>query len=232
MKKETASTKSVQEFRDAVAANLGAGSGVLLNLIDALATGPRPDSPVELTLSTLFAYDWSSLYQTLRRAEEQLAETIYEDVDFHRELIRDHNRLPHWAHRFRQDQKRAPLEVLGAAQGKAVEPAGLQRAFGQHYCQRRIDEQGFVRLGRGKIYIEEGLPKTPVQLPYWDGKLRAEYGEYQLMEYQCHWGKERFPADGVKQSCSSRPLLFKANKRSCLTSCDYVTRLFRANLYR
>jgi hypothetical protein len=74
--------------------------------------------------------------------------------------------------------------------------------------------------------------KTPVQLPYWDGKLRAEYGEYQLMEYQCHWGKERFPADGVKQSCSSRPLLFKANKRSCLTSCGYVTRLFRANLYR
>jgi hypothetical protein len=79
VKKETASTKSVQEFRDAVAANLVAGSAVLLNLIDVLTTGPRPGSPVELTLSALFAYDWSSLYQTLRRAEEQLAETIDQD---------------------------------------------------------------------------------------------------------------------------------------------------------
>jgi hypothetical protein len=51
VKKETASTKSVQEFRDAVAASLGAGGVVLLNLIDLLATGPRPGSPVELALS-------------------------------------------------------------------------------------------------------------------------------------------------------------------------------------
>jgi hypothetical protein len=79
VKKENASTKSVQEFRDAVVASLGVGSGVLLNTIDALAAGARPASPVELTLSALFAYDWSSLYQALRRAEEQLAETIAED---------------------------------------------------------------------------------------------------------------------------------------------------------
>jgi hypothetical protein len=79
VKKENASTKSVQEFRDAVVASLGPGSAVLLNTIDSLAAGPRPGSPVELTLSSLFAYDWSSLYQVLRRAEDQLAETIEED---------------------------------------------------------------------------------------------------------------------------------------------------------
>jgi len=85
VKKENASTKSVQEFRDAVVASLGAGSAVLLNTIDALVAGPRPGSPVELTLSALFAYDWSSLYQALRRAEEQLAGSIAED-DWLREL--------------------------------------------------------------------------------------------------------------------------------------------------
>lgn len=85
MKKESASTKSVQEFRAAVAASLGVGSTVLLNLIDVLAAGPRPGSPVELTLSGMFAYDWSSLYQTLRRAEEQLAGTMAED-DWLRQL--------------------------------------------------------------------------------------------------------------------------------------------------
>jgi hypothetical protein len=116
-------------------------------------------------------------------------ETIAGAVDFHRNLIRDHNRLPHWAHRFRQDQKHTPLQVLGAAQGKYVEPATLQHAFSQRYCQRRIDEHGFVRLGRWKIYIEENLPRTPVQLSYWDGKLRAEYGEHRLTQYQCRWEK-------------------------------------------
>lgn len=79
MKKENASTKSVQEFRDAVVVGLGAGSAVLLNTIDVLAAGPRLGSPVELALSGLFAYNWNSLYQALRRAEDQLADTIEED---------------------------------------------------------------------------------------------------------------------------------------------------------
>lgn len=85
MKKENASTKSVQEFRDAVVVSLKVGSSVLLNTIDALAAGPRLSSPVELTLSGLFAYDWNSLYQALRRAEGQLAETIEQD-DWLRDL--------------------------------------------------------------------------------------------------------------------------------------------------
>jgi len=48
VKKENASTKSVQEFQDSVAADLEVGSGILLNLIDVIATGPRPGSSVEL----------------------------------------------------------------------------------------------------------------------------------------------------------------------------------------
>jgi hypothetical protein len=79
VKKETASAKSIQEFRDAVAASLGADIAVLLHLIDVLATGPRPGSPVELTQEPALSYDWSSLYQALRRAERRLAETIDQD---------------------------------------------------------------------------------------------------------------------------------------------------------
>lgn len=108
-------------------------------------------------------------------------------VAFHRQLIRDHNRLPHWAHRQRQDQKHAPLAVLGPATGKTITPSEIQRAFGQRYCQRRTDAQGFVRLGGWRIYVEEGLPHTPVQLSYWDGKLRAEYQTQTLTEYDCQW---------------------------------------------
>jgi hypothetical protein len=80
--------------------------------------------------------------------------------------------------------------VLGGARGKRIEPADLQRAFGQRYCQRRTDARGFVRIGRWKIYIEEGLPRVPVQLSYWNGHLRAEYQSQILTEYQCKWGQK------------------------------------------
>lgn len=50
------------------------------------------------------------------------------------------------------------------------------------------DARGFVKIGRWKIYVEEGLPRTPIQLSYWDGKLRAEYQSQILTEYQCKWG--------------------------------------------
>ena len=153
-------------------------------------------------------HPWQNLIESQFGIQARLGEyhwercgTVANAVAFHRELIRDHNRLPHWAHRFRHDQKRTPLQVLGTAQGKAVAPATLQQAFGQRYCQRRIDEHGFVKLGRWKIYIEEGLPKTAVQLSYWDGKLRADYGEHRLTEYQCRWGK-----DDVRPTALSQPL--------------------------
>lgn len=142
-------------------------------------------------------HPWQNLIESQFGIQARLGEyywerckTIEEAVEFHRELIRDHNRLPHWAHRRRQDGKHSPLAVLGQARGQQVEPAELQWAFGQRYCQRLTDARGFVKLGRWKIYVEEGLPRTPVQLSYWDGKLRAEYQAQILTEYQCKWGEK------------------------------------------
>jgi hypothetical protein len=37
--------------------------------------------------------------------------------------------------------------------------------------------------------VEEGLPKTAVQVTYWDGKLRAEYNSETLAEYRCGWDR-------------------------------------------
>ena len=120
----------------------------------------------------------------------QRCKTIEDAVEFHRELIRDHNRLPHWAHHRRNDGRHSPLEALGDARGKQIESADLQRAFGQRYSQRMTDARGFVKIGRWRIYVEEGLPRTQVQLSFWDGRLRAEYQSQILAEYQCKWGKK------------------------------------------
>ena len=113
-----------------------------------------------------------------------------EAVEVHRELIQDHNRLPHFAHRKREDGKDSPLEVLGNSRGAEIEKTGLHQAFSRQVWQRRTNEKGFIRVGCWKIYVEEGLPKTPVELTYWDGKLRAEYRQTKLAEYDCRWDEQ------------------------------------------
>ena len=125
--------------------------------------------------------------------------SVEEAIEFHRDLIRDHNRMPHWAHHRRNDGKKSPLEVLGDARGKQIEPADLQRAFGQRYCQRMTDARGFVRIGRWKIYVEEALPRTQIQLSFWEGRLRAEYQSKILAEYRCKWGKKSARPAAISQ---------------------------------
>src|SRR5262245_5375669 len=142
-------------------------------------------------------HPWQNLIESQFGIQARIGEYHWERcqsveaaVEFHRDLIRDHNRLPHWAHRQRNDEKHSPLAVLGEARGAYIEPADLQSAFGQRYCQRMTDARGFVKIGRWKIYVEDGVPRTTVRLSYWDGRLRAEYQSRLLTEYQCKWSKQ------------------------------------------
>ncbi len=105
-------------------------------------------------------------------------------------MIRDHNRLPHFAHRRREDGKDSPLEVLGNRRGTKIDKTELHQALSRQVWQRKTNEKGYIRVGRWKIYIEEGLPKTPVEVTYWDGKLRAEYRQTKLAEYDCRWDEK------------------------------------------
>jgi len=151
-------------------------------------------------------HPWRNLIESQFGIQARLGEygwarctRIDDAVEFHRELIRDHNRLPHFAHRKRDDRRHAPLEVLGGARGREVEPATLHRAFSRMNWQRKTDARGFVRLGRWKIYVEEGLPHTPVQVIYWEGRLRAEYHEHALAEYRCRWDESGHRPEAMGQ---------------------------------
>ena len=62
------SAQSVADFRAAVARSFDTSGTVRLNLIAALAVGPRPGAPVEVSASAMFAYGHDSLSQALRRA--------------------------------------------------------------------------------------------------------------------------------------------------------------------
>src|SRR5262249_1927519 len=88
MKSNSASRASIEDFRGHVALGLGPARQVLINLIDVLATVPRLASPVEMTLSPLWGYRWSSLYTGISRASQELAETIADD-DWLQELRKE-----------------------------------------------------------------------------------------------------------------------------------------------
>ena len=98
--------------------------------------------------------------------------------------------MPHFAHRRREDGKDSPLEVLGTSRGTEIEKAELHQAFSRQVWQRKTNDKGYIRVGRWKIYVEQGLPKTPVEVSYWNGKLRTEYRQTKLAEYACRWDEK------------------------------------------
>jgi hypothetical protein len=102
-------------------------------------------------------------------------------------LIRDINRLPHFAHARRNDGKDSPLEVLGARRGQEVDAATLHCAFRRKSWKRRVDAHGFIRVGRWRVDVEQGLPGASVNVSYWDGRLRAEHQSHLLAEYDCRF---------------------------------------------
>jgi putative transposase len=139
-------------------------------------------------------HPWQNLIESQFGIQARIGEygwerchTVEEAIDLHRQLVHDHNRLPHFAHRCRQDNKHSPLEVLAYAHGREIDKADLHRAFSRKCWQRKTDERGFVRVNHWEIYVEAGLPKTPIQVTYWDKKLRAEYDANLLVEYNCKW---------------------------------------------
>lgn len=159
---------------------------------------------------------WQNLIESQFGIQARLGEYLWRNcsntdqaIDIHRELIRDHNRLPHFAHRKREDGKDSPLEVLGNRRGAEINNTELHQAFSRQVWQRRTNEKGFIRVGRWKVYIEEGLPKTPVEVTYWDGKLRAEYRQTKLAEYDCRWDE-----DAQRPQTIEKPQHFETPYRS------------------
>src|SRR5688500_10728934 len=66
--------KSLTELREKVEKSLHYRRQVLMNTIDAITVGPRTATPVELTASPIWKYEWASFYSGIRFGEE--AESI------------------------------------------------------------------------------------------------------------------------------------------------------------
>jgi hypothetical protein len=85
------------------------------------ATRARPASPSSFVSPPQF----TTLFHGYSEYYWERCITVDEAVEFYRELIRDHNRLPRWAHHRRSDGKHSRLAVLGPARGKHADPADI-----------------------------------------------------------------------------------------------------------
>jgi hypothetical protein len=153
----------------------------LINLIDVLSVGPRPASPVEMTLSPLWGYDWSSLYTGISRAGQELAENIVDD-DWLRQLRRE--RLA-WLASQASD---SPHPATGKWRVRILDASDYPRP------KTRTVEIGYVhsaegmRLGHGLSLLSERVGAGSWTLPLEIGWIPPQthpltYGVAQLKEF-------------------------------------------------
>ena len=180
-KTNCASKASIDDFRDHVAQSLGPASGVLINLIDVLAIGPRPASPVEMTLSPLWVYRWSSLYTGISRAGQELAETIA-DNDWLQELRKE--RLAWLA-----SQDNIPVNpATGTWRVRILDATDYPRPKTETVKLGYVHGASGMRLGHGLSLLSERFGEGSWTLPLEIGWIPPQsnpitYGVAQLDEF-------------------------------------------------
>jgi len=179
--KNSASKASIEDFRDHVAQGLGPASEVLFNVIDVLAIGPRPASPVEMTLSPLWGYRWSNLYTGIDRASQELAETIADD-DWLQELRKE--RLAWLA-----SQDNIPVNpATGTWSVRILDATDYPRPKTETVKLGYVHGASGMRLGHGLSLLSERVGEGSWTLPLEIGWIPPKsnpiaYGVAQLEEF-------------------------------------------------
>lgn len=188
----SASQASIEDFRGRVAQSLGASSAVLLNLIEVLAVGPGVSSAVEVALSPVWGYEWSSLFQALRRGAEQLAATI-EDEDW---LQRPRRARLDWL----QEQEREPARAeLGAWRVRILDATNYPRP------KTRTVEVGYVhgadgmKPGHGLSLLAERVGEASWTLPLEIAWMPVECGpvSFGVAQLECFVKEQGWRVDEV-----------------------------------
>ena len=98
--------------------------------------------------------------------------------------MEDYNHQPHWAHREREDGRRAPLEVLGFVAGVRHREEELRRAFFSTRFLRVLDSFGYARFKNWRLYGEEALAGSEAALWLASESLTVEHRGEALSRYE------------------------------------------------
>src|SRR5947209_17505836 len=91
------------------------------------------------------------------------APTLDEMKKAHRKFVRDYNTEIHFAHRERNDNRHSRQDVLrGVLAGTLAAPT-LPRIVFATEVTRAVGRSGYIRVRRGRVYAESGLPNRDVR---------------------------------------------------------------------
>ena len=133
---------------------------------------------------------WQSYIETAFAVQHRMADYHFAQAVTWQELqaahdrwVADYNYQAHWAHRFRDDGRECPAEVLDWVYGHVWEPDALHYAFNALRFRRRVDRIGYVRFRAWRIYSEAGLAQRPVAIWLYKEQLVVAYKDTHLAQY-------------------------------------------------
>jgi transposase len=98
--------------------------------------------------------------------------------------VADYNYQDHFAHQERPEDRRSPAAVLHRVCGKLFAPEELHRIFYSTRFGRVLDQAGYARFRRWRVYAERGLAGTPVAVWLYAEHLTLVYQDEPLAQYR------------------------------------------------
>lgn len=133
---------------------------------------------------------WQNYIETMFNVQRRMADyefskttTWHELQTAHDRWVNDYNYQVHWAHRFRDDGRESPAEVLDWVYGQVWDEAALHYAFYATRFGRRLDKTGYVRFRHYRVYAEPGLERRRVAVWLYKEQLSIEFNETLLVQY-------------------------------------------------
>jgi hypothetical protein len=153
---------------------------------------------------------WQSYIETHFNVQRRMADWTYAQAQTWQELRAAHDRFAadynyqrHFAHEQREDGKHSPAEVLGWVHGSWCDERKLDRLF-RLRTDRRVDQAGYVRFRRWRVYGERGLAGQKAAVWLFGETLTLEYAEEALSQYRVE-----FEPDDAHFRAISEPRLFE-----------------------
>src|SRR3712207_3329843 len=133
---------------------------------------------------------WQNYIETMFNVQRRMVDyafaqaATWKDLQTaHDQWITDYNHQVHWAHRFREDGRESPAEVLDWVYGQVWDEAALHYAFYATRFGRRLDRSGYVRFRHYRLYAEPGLERRRVAVWLYKEQLSVEFNESLLVQY-------------------------------------------------
>jgi putative transposase len=152
---------------------------------------------------------WQSYIETHFNVQRRMADWTYAQAQTWPELRAAHDRFAadynyqrHFAHERREDGKHSPAAVLGWVHGVWCDERELDHLF-RLRADRRVDQAGYVRFRRWRVYGERGLAGRTAAVWLFGETLTLEYAEEALSQYRVE-----FEPDDEHFRAISEPRLF------------------------